>query len=205
MLRGINAVQKQFPWIPNDPNVDMTNDTQLNNLKACLQHTMSLVSLVTILRLSLSMWYCLILAVPLMVTSGCVFNGCMRNDEESDEEEDLFNWLASEYDSRWLSASAPLKSVDKFTLLDEAVVFECFELAVFSWGMVGDLSPVDTLLLTVKLVWPIDSTLFGLKLQFLIDELEVDTQMLSWFWPKSIFILFCVNFEFLHFKIQKFF
>ena len=33
MLRGINAVQKQFPWIPNDPNVDMTNDTQLNNLK----------------------------------------------------------------------------------------------------------------------------------------------------------------------------
>lgn len=33
LFRGINAVKKAFPWIPNDPHVDLTNKTQLTNLK----------------------------------------------------------------------------------------------------------------------------------------------------------------------------
>ena len=33
LFHGINAVQKQFPWIPNTKEIDMTNKTQLFNLK----------------------------------------------------------------------------------------------------------------------------------------------------------------------------
>ena len=33
LFHGINAVKKAFPWIPNDKGVDMTNKTQLANLK----------------------------------------------------------------------------------------------------------------------------------------------------------------------------
>ena len=36
------------------------------------------------------MWYCLMLAVPLMVSVGWVFSGfCIRNEDDRDEEEDL--------------------------------------------------------------------------------------------------------------------
>lgn len=33
LFRGVNSVKKAFPWIPNDLHVDMTNKTQLSNLK----------------------------------------------------------------------------------------------------------------------------------------------------------------------------
>lgn len=33
LFHGINAVRKEFPWIPNQKNLDMTNDSQLFNLK----------------------------------------------------------------------------------------------------------------------------------------------------------------------------
>lgn len=33
LFRGVNSVKKAFPWIPNDLHVDMTNKTQLANLK----------------------------------------------------------------------------------------------------------------------------------------------------------------------------
>jgi len=33
LFRGINAVRKEFPWIPNTVNYDMTNHTHLSNLK----------------------------------------------------------------------------------------------------------------------------------------------------------------------------
>lgn len=32
-FHGINAVRKEFPWIPNTTPVDLTNETQLVNLK----------------------------------------------------------------------------------------------------------------------------------------------------------------------------
>lgn len=32
-FRGINAVMKKFPWVPNQPDIDMTNATQVLNLK----------------------------------------------------------------------------------------------------------------------------------------------------------------------------
>ena len=32
LLRGINAVRKSYPWIPNEKYVDMTNKTQLSYL-----------------------------------------------------------------------------------------------------------------------------------------------------------------------------
>ena len=33
IFRGVNAVQKSFPWFPDSPNIDMTNRTQLLNLQ----------------------------------------------------------------------------------------------------------------------------------------------------------------------------
>lgn len=33
LFHGINAVQKEFPWIPNEKDIDITNQTQLLNLK----------------------------------------------------------------------------------------------------------------------------------------------------------------------------
>lgn len=33
LFHGINAVQKEFPWIPNQKEIDLTNSTQLFNLK----------------------------------------------------------------------------------------------------------------------------------------------------------------------------
>jgi hypothetical protein len=33
LFHGINAVRKEFPWIPNTTPVDLTNETQLLNLK----------------------------------------------------------------------------------------------------------------------------------------------------------------------------
>lgn len=33
LFHGINAVRKEFPWIPNKKNLDMTNDSQLFSLK----------------------------------------------------------------------------------------------------------------------------------------------------------------------------
>jgi endoglycosylceramidase len=33
LFRGTNAVMKKFPWIPNDPGNDMTNLTQVTNLR----------------------------------------------------------------------------------------------------------------------------------------------------------------------------
>lgn len=33
LFHGINAVKKEFPWIPNNANTDMTNMTQILNLK----------------------------------------------------------------------------------------------------------------------------------------------------------------------------
>lgn len=32
-FRGINAVMKKFPWVPNQPDNDMTNATQVANLR----------------------------------------------------------------------------------------------------------------------------------------------------------------------------
>ena len=34
LFRGINAVRKSFPWVPNEPRNDLTNRTHLLNLKA---------------------------------------------------------------------------------------------------------------------------------------------------------------------------
>ena len=33
LFHGINAVQKEFPWIPNQKEINLTNKTQLFNLK----------------------------------------------------------------------------------------------------------------------------------------------------------------------------
>jgi len=105
--------------------------------------------------------------IPLIVMSGSELTGfCMRKDDDIEDTSDLV-----ESSIIGLLASVLARVLSSRREHGCTWLFVTVPLTLFAEGLTGACCRFS----------------FGLRLQFLIEELEVASQRLSWFSPKSIF------------------